>query len=100
MFILQKVVIWDLKVEDIREFGKDVILSEIIVYIEDMEILGYIKFWVNNICKLKLFDEILEIGEGRDVVYILSFKFSGLFGKQLSKIEEIGLLQFIVLEYI
>lgn len=85
-------MIWDLKVEDNREFGKDVVLCEIIVYIEDMEILGYIKFWVNNICKLKLFDEILEIGEGRDVVYILSFKFSRLFGKYLSKIEEIGLL--------
>lgn len=100
MFIPQKVVIWDSKVEDNRESGKDAISSEIIAYVEDTETPGYIKLRVNNTCKSKLPDEILESGEGRDVVYMSSSKFSGLFGKHLSKTEETGPSQFIASEHI
>ena len=100
MFIPQKVVIWHSKVQETGESGKDAISSEIIAYIEDTETPGYIKLQVNNTCKSKLPDEILEIGEGRDVVYISSSKFSGLFGKQLSKTEETGPSQFIASEHI
>lgn len=100
MFIPQKVVIWDSKVEDTRESGKDAVSCEIIAYIEDTETPGYIKLRVNNTCKSKLPDEILEIGEGRDVVYISSSKFSRLFGKHLSKTEETGPSQFIASEHI
>jgi len=100
MFIPQKVVIWDSKVEEAEESGKDVISSEIIAYIEDTETPRYIKLRVNNSCKLKLPDEILETDDGKDVVYISSSKFSALFGKHLSKTEEAGPSQLITSDHI
>lgn len=100
MFLPEKAVIWESKVEKPGEPGKDINSNEVIAFIEDTETPGYVKLRVNSSCEWKLPDDILETGGGSDDVYISSSKFCVTFGKNLKKTEEAGPSQLIISEHI
>lgn len=99
MFMPEKVMIKEPDLEEVKEH-EDVCSSDVVAFIENSEAPRYVKLRVNNACKWKLPEEILEIGDKGDNLYISSSKFCETFGKHLKNTQQAGPSQLVTSEHI
>ena len=99
MFMPEKVIIKEAELEEVEEHEDDC-SSNVLAFIENAETPRYVKLRVNNACKWKLLEEILEMGDGGDNFYISSSKFCETFGKHLKNTQQAGPSQLVTSEHI